>query len=143
MNIASVEASLHKFLFDNFEILLGIKVFESVYYVDFENYNSWIVIDSMGHTTGPIPRADFYLHLSLKNGLANEKALLNRLIDAVTSVINPYTLIDVYDDATEELLGQMEVVETSLLPVLQHAGGGCYRSLAVGLVYAGDVSITS
>lgn len=140
MNIASVEASLQKFLYDNFEVLLGIKVFENVYYVDFETYDKWIVIDSLHHTTGPLPKAMFFLHLSIKNGLLNEKTVLNRLIDTVTAKINPGALIDVYDDITAAHIGQMEVSETNLVPVLQHAGGGSFRSLTVGLVYAGDAT---
>lgn len=138
MNISSLESSLFKFLYNNFEVLLGIKIFESVYYVDFETYNRWIVIDSLSHTTGSIPKANYFLHLSIKNGLQNEKVVLNRLCDEVTKLLNPGTRIDCFDDETGELVGEMEVVSTGLMPVLQHAGGGSFRSLSMSVVYAGD-----
>jgi hypothetical protein len=140
MNIASIEASLHKFLYDNFEVLLGIKVFESVYFVDFEAYDKWIVIDSLSHSTGALPKANYFLHLSVKNGLLNEKSILNRLCDSVTALINSGTRIEVYDEETAVLIGEMEVCSTSLVPVLQHSGGGSFRSLTVELVYAGDAT---
>lgn len=140
MNIASVEASLFKYLYDNFEVPLGIKIFESVYYVDFKTYDQWIVIDSLDHTTGPLPKANYFLHISIKNGLLNEKTVLNRLVDSVVALINPGARIDVFDDLTGLAVGEMEVVETNLVPVLQHSGGGSYRSLTVGLVYAGDAT---
>lgn len=139
MNISSVESSLFKFLYDNFEEPLGIKIFESVYYVDFSTFDKWIVIDSLSHTTGSVPRANYFLHLSLKNGLLNEKVALNRLCDSVTKLISEGTRINVYDDETEEIIGEMEVVETNLAPVLQHMGGGSFRSLSVGIVYAGEI----
>lgn len=139
MRISDVESSLFKFLYDNFEVPLGIKVFENVYYVDFETYNTWIVIDSLTHSTGSIPKANYFLHLSIKNGLLNEKVVLNRLCDTVTKLIAEGTRISVYNDETEELIGEMEVCETNLVPVLQHAGGGSYRSLTVGIVYAGEI----
>jgi hypothetical protein len=141
MNLASVESSLYKFLYDNFEVNLGIKIFENVNYVDFEAYDKWIVIDTLSNTTGSVPKANYFLHLSIKNGLLNEKVVLNRLCDSVTALITQGARIDVYDDETEELVGEMEVCETSLVPVLQHIGGGSYRSLTVGLVYAGEIPV--
>ena len=139
MKIADTESSLLKFLYDKFEVLLGIKVFESVYYVDFETYDKWIVIDSLSASTGGVPKANYFLHLSIKNGLINEKVVLNRLCDTVTALISEGTRINVYSDATGLLIGEMEVTDTSLVPVLQHAGGGSYRSLSVGIVYAGEI----
>ena len=139
MNIASLESSLRKVLYDNFEVPLGIKVFENIYYQDFEAYDQWIVIDSLTHTTGPLPKALFFLHMSIKNGLANEKVVLNRLTDLVCSVINPMARFNMYNDETFALVGEMEISETSLSPVLQHAGGGSFRSLTVGIVYAGNI----
>lgn len=138
MNISSIESSLFKYLYENFEVPLGIKIFENVYYVDFDTYDKWIVIDSLSHTTGSIPTAFFFLHLSIKNGQQNEKVVLNDLIDAVTKLVNPGLRIDVYDSRTALRVGELEVTETTLAPVFQHAGGGSYRSLTVGLVYAGD-----
>ena len=138
MNISDIESSLFRFLYNNFEVPLGIKIFESVFYVDFKAYDKWIVVDSLTNSTGGVPKASFFLHLSIKNGLLNEKVVLNRLIDTVTQLINPGFRIDVYDDATGLPKGEMEVSETALLPVLQHAGGGSFRSLSVELVYAGE-----
>lgn len=139
MNISSLEASFFKVLYDKFEVLHGIKIFENVFYQDFETYDKWIVIDSLSHTTGAIPKALFFLHISIKNGLANEKVVLNRLVDLVCSEINEMARFDVYDDLTEQLIGEMEICQTSLSPVFQHAGGGSFRSLTVGIVYAGEV----
>lgn len=139
MKIADIESSLYKFCYEQFELPLGIKIFESVYYVDFTSYDQWIVIDSLSHTTTSIPTAHFFLHLSLKSGLLNSKVALNRLCDTVTQLINPGTRIDVYSDSTGLLLGEMEVGDTSLTPQLDHSGGGGYRSLSVSIVYAGEV----
>ena len=139
MKTADIESSLYKFLYDNFEALLGIKVFESVYYVDFESHDKWIVIDTLSTDGGRTPKANYFLHLSLKHGLLNEKVALNRLCDTVTALISEGTRINVYSDATGLLIGEMEVTDTSLVPVLQHAGGGSYRSLSVGIVYAGEI----
>lgn len=139
MNISSVESSLFKFLFDNFEATEGIKIFESVYYVDFDTFDKWIVIDSLSNTAGSVPKANYFLHLSIKNGLLNEKVILNRLCDSVTKLLSEGTRIDVYDDETEVLVGELEVCETSLAPVMQHMGGGSFRSLSLGVVYAGEI----
>lgn len=139
MNISSVESSVRKILYDNFEVPHGIKVFENIYYQDFESYDQWLVIDSLSHSTGPLPKALYFIHISTKNGLANEKVVLNRLTDLVCSVINPMARFNVYDDATYQHIGEMEVSETSLSPILQHAGGGSFRSLTVGFVYSGEV----
>lgn len=138
MNISSIEASLFKVLYESFEVPSNIKIFESVFYVDFKSYDRWIVIDTLSHDTGPLPSAFFFLHISTKQGLQNEKVVLNRMIDQVTEVFNPGARFDVYDSETAALIGEMEVSETNLAPVFQHAGGGSYRSLTVGLVYAGD-----
>lgn len=139
MKISDIESSLFKFLYEQFEVPSDIKIFENIFYVDFEAYDKWIVIDSLSHTTGSLPRANFYLHLSIKHGLVNEKVVLNRLIDLVCGLVNQGKRIDVYDDATGLLIGEMEVCETNLLPVLQHAGGGSFRSLTVAIVYAGEI----
>lgn len=140
MNISSVESSLYKFCYENFEVPHGIKIFESVYYVDFESYDRWIVIDSLSHTTGPLPKAFFFLHLSIKNGLLNDKTVLNELIDRVVALICEGTRMDVFDAVTLERIGELEVTDTSLAPALLHAGGGSFRSLSVGIVYAGDTT---
>jgi hypothetical protein len=138
MNISSVEASFFKYLYENLEVLSGIKIFENVYYVDFETYDKWLVIDSLTHTTGAVPKAHYFLHISLKQGLQNEKVVLEKLVDQVVALVNEGVRFDVFDSETATLIGECEVCETSLTPVWQHAGGGSYRSLSVGLVYAGD-----
>ena len=139
MNIDSVQSSFFRYLYDNFEVPSGIKIFESVYYVDFKTFDKWIVLDQLGNTAGPLPTASFYLHCSIKNGLLNETVVLNRLVDSVTNLIYPMKRLDVYNGSTGVLVGEMEIVETNLLPVLQHAGGGSYRSLGVSLAYAGEL----
>jgi len=139
MTISDVESSLFKFLYDTFEVAQGIKIFENTNYVDFTTFNEWIVVDTLSNTTGSVPRANYFLHISIKNGLRNEKATLNRLVDKVCKEINPGRRFLVYDDTTGVLKGEMEVCETSLIPVLQHAGGGSFRSLTVGIVYAGEI----
>ncbi len=139
MNISSVASSVRKILYDNFEVPHGIKVFENIYYHDFDNYDQWLVLDALTNSTGPLPKALYFIHISIKNGLANEMVVLNRLTDLVCSVLNPMARFDVYDDVTYQHIGEMEVSETSLSPVLQHAGGGSFRSLTVGFVYSGNV----
>lgn len=139
MNVADLSSSLRKILYDNFEVPHGIKIIENIYYQDFDAYDKWLVIDSLTNTTGPVPKALYFIHISIKNGLANEMVVLNRLTDLVCSVLYPMARFDVYDDATFALKGEMEISETSLSPVLQHAGGGSFRSLTVGIIYAGEV----
>lgn len=139
MTVSDIEASLFKFCYENFEVPHGIKIFESVYYVDFETYQKWIVIDALSHTTGTLPKAEFFLHLSIKNGLLNDKVVLNGLIDLVMETIFQGQRINVYNATTADLIGEMEVCETNLAPALLHAGGGSFRSMGVGLVYAGEI----
>ena len=139
MTISDIESSLFKYLYDNFEVPLSIKIFESVYYVDFDTFDRWVVMDSLSHSTGPLPKGNFFLHISIKNGLLNDKVVLNRLVDTVTSLIYQGVGIPVYSDATGVYIGDMEVCETNLVPVLQHAGGGSFRSLTVGVLYVGEV----
>ncbi|BCS54035.1 hypothetical protein [Geobacter sp. SVR] len=139
MNINSIESSLYKLLYDTFEATDGIRIFENVYYVDFKNHDQWIVIDSQTNTAGAIPKATFNLHISIKNGLMNEKVVLNKLLDKVLKVMTPGYRFDVLDGDTADLIGEAEITETSLLPVMQHQGGGSFRSLTIGVVYAGEI----
>ncbi len=139
MNISSLEDSFFKLLYDKFEVAQGIKIFENVYYVDFELCDKWIVIDSLSHSTGSLPKAMFNLHISIKNGLMNEKVTLTKLVDAVTKVISPGFRFDLYNSDTELIESEAEVVSTNLLPIMRHLGGGSFRSLTVGIVYAGDI----
>ena len=139
MTISDVERSIFKFLYDTFEVPKGIKIFDNVNYVDFTAYDQWIVIDTLSNTTGSVPRANYFFHVSIKNGLRNEKTVLNRLVDSVCKEINQGRRLNVYDDLTGVLKGELEVCETSLLPPLQHAGGGSFRTLSAGIVYAGEI----
>lgn len=138
MTISDLESSLFKFLYDTFEVPLGIKIFENVNYVDFDTYDHWIVIDALDHSTGSIPKANFFLHISIKNGLINDKVVLNSLVDKICYYINPGFRFTAYSDSTAEIIGQIEVSNTSLAPVLQHTGGGSFRSLGVSFVYPGE-----
>jgi hypothetical protein len=138
MTITDIERSFFKVLYDSFEASQGIKIFDSVYYVDFETFTKWIVVESLSHTTGPVPRANFNLHISTKKGLRNEKNELLRLIDAVCAVINQGARFNTYSDSTGTINGEMEVCFTALLPIMQHGGGGSFRTLSVGIVYAGE-----
>lgn len=137
MTISELENSLFYLLYNNFEVLSGIKIFESVYHVDFKSFDKWIVIDSMSHTTGSYPKAVFYLHISIKNGLLNDKVVLNKLVDDVTAVIFPMARFDLLD-SDAQVVSEAEITDTSLLPVVLHAGGGSYRSLGVEIAYPGQ-----
>ena len=139
MTITDIERSLFKVLYDAFEVPHGIKIFDSVYYVDFETYEKWVVIDTLSSSAGPIPRDNFALHISTKKGLRNEKYILSRLVDSVAGLFAPLQRFDVYDDQTGLLKGDMEVCAATLLPLMQHGGGGSFRTLQIGLVYAGEV----
>jgi hypothetical protein len=141
VNISSLESSFFKLLYETFEVPFGIKIFESVYYVDFTTYDNWIVIDSLSHTTGSVPKAQFFLHLSIKNGLMNDKVVLNALIDKVTAAINQGFRFNCYDSVTALLIGEAEIADTNLAPALLHMGGGSFRSLSVEIVYAGTVPV--
>lgn len=137
MRTSDVQSSLYKYLYEKLEDPFGIKIVENISYVDFSICNAWLVIDSLTHTTGSIPKALYFLHIASKDGNSNDIQVLNRLVDKVLDVVNEGCRIDVFDDSSEVLLGDMEVCETSLSPVVKHPNGGNYRSLTVGIVYAG------
>lgn len=139
LTTTDVERSIFKILYDNFEVPDQIKIFDNIFYVDFAAYDRWIVIDSLSHTSGALPKANFTLHMSTKKGLRNEKYVLTRLVDQVCELFNQYARFDVYGDDTGELKGELEVTTVSLLPIMQHAGGGSFRSLHFSVVYSGPV----
>lgn len=139
MRISDIESSLYKKLYDSLEVPFGIKVVENITYVDFTTYNAWLVIDTLTHTTGSVPKALYFLHIASKDGNYNDVQILNRLVDKVLDVVNQGARIDVFDDSSGALIGEMEVCESSLSPVIKHPNGGNYRSLTVGLVYAGTI----
>lgn len=139
MNTASIESSLYKYLYDNLETTLGVHVFESVFYLNFDVYDKWVAIDTLSNTSGALPRALFFLHIAVKEAGMHDIQTLNRLVDKVSAVINYGTRFDVYDDETGSLVGEAEVSNTSLSPIVKHPTGGSYRSLTVGLVYANNL----
>lgn len=136
MNTASIESSLYKYLYEQLELTDNIHIFESIHYTSFDPYTKWVAIDTLSNSAGALPRALFFLHIAIKDAGANDVQTLNRLVDKVNSVINYGTRLDVYDDANGNLVGEAEVSETSLSPIVKHPTGGSYRSLTVGLVYA-------
>jgi len=138
MNTASIESSLYKYLYDSLEVPFGVKIFESTFYLNFENFTKWVAIDTLSNSAGAVPRALFFLHIAVKDTGVHDTQILNRLVDSVTNVVNYGTRIDIYDDNTGILAGEAEVSDTSLSPIVKHPTGGSYRSLTVGLVYAGS-----
>lgn len=138
MNTASIESSLYKYLYEQLEVPHSVKIFESTFYLNFDTYSAWVAIDSLSNSGGALPKALFFLHVAVKDTGANDVQALNRLVDLVSSVVNYGTRLDVYNDATGILAGEAEVVQTSLSPIVKHPTGGSYRSLTVGLVYAGS-----
>lgn len=139
MYTADIESSLFKALYDTLEVPHGIRVVEDIAYVDFTSYSTWVVIDSLTNTTGPLPKALYFLHIATKGGNLNDVQFLNRAVDKVLAVISEGARLSVYDDSSGALIGEMEVSESSLSPVIKHPNGGNYRSLTVGLVYAGTI----
>lgn len=139
MRTADIESSLFKVLYDTLEVPHGIRVVEDISYVDFETYTTWVVIDSLTNTTGATPKALYFLHIATKDGNLNDIQILNRVVDKVLDVISEGARLSVYDDSSGALIGEMEVSDASLSPVIKHPNGGNYRSLTVGLVYAGIV----
>lgn len=116
---------------------MSIKIFESVFYVDFSTFEKWVVIDALSNAADSTPRANFALHISIKNGLRNSPVILTSLVDSVLEVFPPMCRIDVYDGNTGNVKGEMELCASGLLPTQRHAGGGEFRTLNLSFVYAG------
>lgn len=140
MKITDVERSLFKYLYDNLEVPSGIKIFDSVFYVDFTSHDKWVVLDPLSNSNTSTPRANFSLHISIKNGLRNASIILSRLVDTVSALFPEYKRIAVYSDQSGTLCGEMEVCALGLLPTQKHVGGGEFRTLSVSVVYPGEVS---
>lgn len=138
MRISDVSSSIYKLLYETLEVPFGIRVVENASFIDFAVYDKWIAIDSLTHTTGSIPRALYFFHVANKDTGPNDIRDLNRLTDKVLDIVNQGARFNVYNDLDGTLIGEMEVSETSLSPVIKHPEGGNYRSLTVGLVYAGE-----
>ncbi len=139
LTTTDVERSIFKVLYDNFEVPEQVKIFDNIFYVDFAAFDRWIVIDSLSHSSGALPKANFTLHVSTKKGLRNEKYALTRLVDHVCELFYECARFDAYGDDTGQLKGEFEITKVSLLPIMQHAGGGSFRSLHFSVVYSGPV----
>lgn len=138
LTITDIESSILKYLYDSLEVPHSIKIFESVFYVNFMSFDKWVVIDSLSNNAGSTPRANFALHISTKNSLINAPIVLTALVDQVLELFPQYKRLDVYDGTTGVLKGEMELCASGLLPTQRHAGGGEFRTLNISVVYAGD-----
>lgn len=136
MNIENVEASFFRHLYEQLEIPYGISLFEEINRQDFSEYQEWIVVQPLANPLGNQPKQTFLLHAAVQKSGSAERVRLSRLVDKVLASIDQGTRIDTYDYTTGELIGEMEVSEASLSPVMPHASGGSFRSITVGVVYA-------
>lgn len=132
---SDVEASFHRHLYETLEVPLGIKIFESVNQVSFDKYTKWVVIDTLTNILGAEPKQLFFVHVATQKGLKNEKSELLALVDSVMVILEQGTRINMYAASTGLEIGEMEICDLSLSPVLQHPGGGAFRSFTVALVY--------
>lgn len=137
MQLQDIEASLMRHLYETLQIPYGIKVYEDVISQNFDLYDEWVVIDSLGNPMGAEPAQHYYIHAAIKNGAPNAKHKLSVLVDKVSAVIDLGTEIKIYSYSTKELIGYMTVSDFSLSPILQHSAGGAMRSLTVSVVYEG------
>lgn len=135
INTSDVEASFHRHLYETLEVPLGIKIFESVNQVSFDKYTKWVVIDTLTNILGAEPKQLFFVHVATQKGMKNEKSELSALVDSVMVILEVGTRINRYDATTGVEVSEMEISDLSLSPILQHPGGGAFRSFTVGLVY--------
>lgn len=136
MRLADIESSFLRHLYENLEVASGIKIFEHTNQIDFTTFTRWVVLDTLSNSLGNQPKQLWFVHCAVQKGLKHEKAELTSLVDTVLDVVDQGTRFMIYDDeGTGDPIGEMEVCEASLSPVLQHAGGGSFRSITVGLVY--------
>lgn len=135
MKLQDVEASFLRHLYENLTVTNNIKVFENINQIDFSALEKWIAIDSLTNSLGNEPKQLFFVHCAVQKGLKNEKSILAALVDLAVGFLEQGTRITAYDYTTGLSIGEMEVCEASLSPVLQHAGGGSFRSITIGLVY--------
>lgn len=138
MDLASVEASFYRYLYEQLTIPHDVPVLEDINLTDFEGYSKWVVIDSLTNPLGPAPKQLYFLHIAIQKGLKNGKVELIRLVDLVDSIVNEGTEIQVYDSTTADPIGVMTVSETQIGPVLLHFSGGMFRSMSVGIGYVGN-----
>lgn len=131
-----IEASFLRFLTGTIGTPHGIKIFDDKNMVDYDAYDQWVVIDTLSLSDPEsTPKQMYFLHVAVKRGLANGKKKLLQLLDLVQAHISKGTRFEVYSYDTGLATGQAEVSELSLSPILQHPGGGSFRSLTLGIVY--------
>lgn len=152
MSIANLEASVFKYLYDELEVGKSIRIFDDVNLESFKTLTEWVVFETLTNPLGDQPKQLFFLHASLQKGLKRERILLARLVDKVLDKVAKGTRLPLYDfDAyetelaaaqvgdppvTPRQIGEMEVTENSLSPVMHHISGGVFRSITIGVVYA-------
>lgn len=135
MKLEDIEASMQRHLYENLQKTFGIKVYEDVISQNFDLYDEWVVIDSLGNPMGAEPIQHYYIHAAIKNGAPGAKHKLSVLVNRVYSVLDLGTTIPVYSYEFKNLIGYMTVSDCGVSPVLQHSAGGAMRSLTVSVVY--------
>ena len=137
MRLTDIEASFFRYLYENLKVVPpGIQILEAINLDDFSGMSKWVVIDSLTNNTGPQPKQNYFLHIAVQETGADGKEELIRLVDIVMTKLYPLAIIPVYDYDTGTKLGDMEVSDTSLSPVMRHRSGGLFRSMTVSVVYA-------
>lgn len=137
MKLSFVEASFLRYLGENLSIS-NIKVFESVFMQDFTTFQKWVVVDSLSNNLNEQPRQIYFVHCAVQKGAANSKAILTELLDTVHLLLEKGTRIDVYNTVNASIIGEMEITDVRLNPLVQHAGGGLLRSFTISIAYAGN-----
>lgn len=135
MKLSAVEGSLYLYLVDNLETPLGIKVFEDKNLVDFDAFTKWVVIDTLTNQLGAQPVQMYFIHIATQKGLVNAKSDLNTLVDTVEELLTEGTRMDILDPLGA-VIGEMEISNTSLSPIMTHQCGGNFRSLTIEIVYS-------
>lgn len=133
--LTNVEASFYRYLYENLTVPHGIPVFEDPFSTNYEDATRWVVIDTLSNRLGDQPVQLLFLHLGQRLNAPSAKEAQIRLVDQVTAVLDEGTEIPLYDYASGDLIGAMEVVGTSLQPSMKHRSGGSYRPLTVKLAY--------
>lgn len=137
MKLVDVEASFLRYIGENLSVS-GITVFESVFMQDFTTFQKWVVIDSLSNSLKEQPKQIYFVHCAVQKGAANSKAVLTELLDTVHLLIEKGTRIDIYEVENEGIIGEMEIIDVRLNPLVQHAGGGLLRSFTISIAYAGN-----
>ena len=136
MNIlTNVEASLLRYLTEHLTVPHGVKIFEDVFSIDFDNFTEWVVVDTLSNPLGDQPHQMYFLHIAQQKHSAQAKEALIRLVDKVVDLFEVGDEIPLYDYDSGTLIGAMMVARSSLQPVRQHRGGGSYRPLSMEIAY--------